>query len=289
MQWLGDTVEKIAGEKSGIIKQGSTAIIGRQPHEEQVMPILLDQAKNVGAAAVIRDGEEMEVVSRTPAVGGQVATLRTPNGTYEDVPIAMFGEHQAHNALAALAAAEVVVPVAGALNGDIVAKAFSGVRVPGRIETIRTSPTIILDGGHNVQAVTALRAAIEENYNFQQLVGVVSMMADKEVEDVLGVMEPVLSEIIVTQNSWAPRVMKAEDLEKIADRVFGSDRVTRIDDLPDAIQAAVDKVDAADETGVGYGRGVLIFGSFVTAGDARRLLKETPNKDLLKPKSERVK
>ena len=289
MQWLGDTVEKIAGEKSGIIKQGSTAIIGRQPHEEQVMPILLDQAKSVGAAAVIRDGEEMEVVSRTPAVGGQVATLRTPNGTYEDVPIAMFGEHQAHNALAALAAAEVVVPVAGALNGDIVAKALSGVRVPGRIETIRTSPTIIIDGGHNVQAVTALRAAIEENYNFQQLVGVVSMMSDKEVEDVLGVMEPVLSEIIVTQNSWAPRVMKAEDLEKIADRVFGSDRVTRIDDLPDAIQAAVDKVDAADETGVGYGRGVLIFGSFVTAGDARRLLKETPNKDLLKPKSERVK
>lgn len=66
--------------------------------------------------------------------------------------------------------------------------------------------------------------------------------------------------------------------------MFGSDRVTRIDDLPDAIQTAVDKVDAADETGVGYGRGVLIFGSFVTAGDARRLLKETPNKDLLKPK-----
>jgi len=288
MQWLGDTVEQIAGEKAGIIKKGSTVVIGPQPHAEKVMPILLGEAEKVGAAAVIRDGEEMDVVSRMPAVGGQVATLRTPNGTYEDVPIAMFGEHQAHNALSALAAAEVVVPVSGALDGDLVAQALSGVRIPGRIETIRTSPTIILDGGHNVQAVTALRKAIEENYDFQQLVGVVSMMADKEVEDVLGVMEPVLSEVIVTQNSWTPRVMKAEDLEKIAIRVFGPDRVTRVDLLPDAIQTAVDRVDSADDTGVGYGRGVLVFGSFVTAGDARRLLEEKPNKDLLKPKSERV-
>lgn len=287
MQWLGDTVEQIAGEKAGIIKKGSTVVIGPQPHAEQVMPILLDEARKAGAAAVIRDGQEMNVLSRTPAVGGQMATLSTPNGTYEDVPIAMFGEHQAHNALSALAACETVIPVTGALDGDLVAEALSSTRVPGRIETVRTSPTIIIDGGHNVQAVTALKAAIEENYSFQQLVGVVSMMGDKEVEDVLGIMEPVLSEVIVTQNSWTPRVMPAEDLEKIADDVFGEDRVTRVDSLPDAIQLAVDKVDAADDSGLGYGRGVLVFGSFVTAGDARSLLKERPNPELMKPKGKR--
>ena len=85
-----------------------------------------------------------------------------------------FGEHQAHNALAALCAAEVVIPVNGALDGDLVAEALSSVRIPGRIEQIRTSPTIILDGGHNVNAAESLRAAIEENYDFQQLVGVVA-------------------------------------------------------------------------------------------------------------------
>ena len=160
--------------------------------------------------------------------------------------------------------------------------------MPGRIEQVRTSPTIIVDGGHNVNAAQSLRAAIEENYSFQQLVGVVAMMGDKQVEEYLGVLEPILSEIIVTENSWRDRVMPAEDLEKIAVRVFGPDRVTVIKDLPDAIQAAVDKVDAEDDLGVGYGHGVLICGSFVTAGDARTLLTEHMAADLAKPKAERV-
>ena len=287
MAWLGDTVEEIATEKVGIIKPNCTAIIGRQPHEDEVMPIIEAAAKE-NHASLVRDGVESEVVTRVPAVGGQVATLRTPNGTYTEVPIAKFGEHQAHNALAALCAAEVVIPVNGALDGDLVAEALSSVRIPGRIEQIRTSPTIILDGGHNVNAAESLRAAIEENYDFQQLVGVVAMMGDKQVEEYLGVLEPLLSHVIVTENSWRDRVMPAEDLKKIADRVFGPERVTCIPELPDAIQEAVNMVDADDELGVGYGHGVLVCGSFTTAGDARLMLEEKINPDLKKPKAERV-
>ncbi|WEV72873.1 folylpolyglutamate synthase/dihydrofolate synthase family protein [Bifidobacterium sp. ESL0790] len=287
MQWLGDTVEKIATEKAGIIKHESTAIIGAQPHEAEVMPIL-EQAAVAEHATMIRDGEEMEVVSRAPAVGGQLVTLRTPNGVYEDIPVAKFGEHQAHNALAALAAAEVVIPVNGQLTQEVVAEALGGVKIPGRIEQVRTSPTIIVDGGHNVNAAESLRAALEENYNFEQLVGVVAMMKDKQVEEYLGTLEPILSHIIVTENSWRDRVMPAEDLEKIAVGVFGRDRVTRIDELPDAIQRAVDMVDEDDELGVGYGHGVLICGSFVTAGDARTLLKERKDPELALTKAQRA-
>ncbi|MCI1935054.1 MAG: bifunctional folylpolyglutamate synthase/dihydrofolate synthase [Bifidobacteriaceae bacterium] len=286
MQWLGDTVEKIATEKSGIIKPNCTAIIGPQEHES-VEKILGDKARDTAGVTLLRDGEELEVTTRVPAVGGQMATLRTPNGTYEDVPISLFGEHQAHNALAALAAAEVVLPVSGTLDGDLVSEAFGSVKVPGRIEVVRTSPTIIIDGGHNVQAVTALRKAIEESFDFRQLVGIVSMMGDKQVEEVLGILEPLLSQIVVTQNSETDRVMPVDDLEKVAIGVFGPDRVTKEATMPDAIAKAVDLVDTEDELGVGYGHGVLITGSFVTAGDARLLLKETPNKDLMKKKSER--
>ncbi|RSX57260.1 bifunctional folylpolyglutamate synthase/dihydrofolate synthase [Bifidobacterium samirii] len=287
MAWLGDTVEQIAETKAGIIKPGCTVVVGRQPHEDEVMPILEAEARTKGAR-IVRDGHEMEVVSRMPAVGGQVATLATPLGTYTEVPVAKFGEHQAHNALAALAAAEAVIPVSGALDGDLVAEALGGVKVPGRIEQVRTSPTIIIDGGHNVNAAEALRDAIEENYHFEQLVAVVAMMGDKQVEEYLGVIEPVVSRIIVTENSWRERVMPAEELEKVAVRVFGPDRVTRIDDLPDAIQEAVNEVDAEDELGVGYGRGVLVCGSFVTAGDARTMLEERMNPDLARPKAQRV-
>ena len=242
MAWLGDTVEQIAQEKVGIIKPGCTAIIGRQPHESEVMPII-EQAAAENHATIIRDGYEAEVVSRMPAVGGQMVTLRMPNGTYADVPVDKFGEHQAHNALAALCACEVVIPVSGALDGDLVAEALSSVKIPGRIEQVRSSPTIIIDGGHNVNAA---------------------------------------------ENSWTDRVMPADKLAEIARGVFGPERVTCIPSLPDAIQEAVNRVDADDELGVGYGHGVLICGSFVTAGDARMLLKESVHPDLTKPKAERV-
>ena len=287
MAWLGDTVEQIAQEKVGIIKPGCTAIIGRQPHEDEVMPII-EQAAAENHATLVRDGVEAEVVARMPAVGGQMVTLRTPNGTYADVPLDKFGEHQAHNALAALCAAEVVIPVTGPLDGDLVGEALSSVKIPGRIEQVRNSPTIIIDGGHNVNAAEALRAAIEENYDFTQLVGVIAMMGDKQVEEYLGVLEPLLSHVVVTENSWRERVMSAKDLEQVAVRVFGRDRVTCEPDLPDAIQTAVNMVDDEDELGVGYGHGVLICGSFVTAGDARTMLKEHALGDLARPKAERV-
>lgn len=286
MQWLGDTIEQIATEKAGIIKSGSTVILGPQS-SESAERIVVDRAYETSDTTLLRDGTELEVVSRMPAVGGQLATLRTPNGEYSEVPISLFGEHQAHNALAALAAAEVVLPFNGPIDGDVVAEAFGGVKVPGRIEVVRSSPTILIDGGHNVQAVTALRAAIEENFDFKQVIGVVSMMADKQVEEVLGILEPLLDQIIVTQNSEINRVMPYRDLEKIAVTVFGRDRVIPKATMPDAIAAAVDLVDTDDDLGVGYGHGILITGSFVTAGDARMLLKEEPNKDLLKKKSER--
>lgn len=287
MAWLGDTVEQIAAEKVGIIKPRCTAVIGPQPHEDEVMPII-EQAAAENHATLVRDGVEAEVVARMPAVGGQMVTLRTPNGTYADVPLDKFGEHQAHNALAALCAAEVVIPVTGALDGDLVGEALSSVKIPGRIEQVRNSPTIIIDGGHNVNAAEALRAASEENYDFTQLVAVVAMMEDKQVEEYLGVLEPIVSEIIVTENSWKDRVMPAEQLADIARDVFGPERVTCIPDLPEAIQEAVNRVDAEDELGVGYGHGVLICGSFVTAGDARMLLKESIHPDLKLSKSERV-
>ena len=287
MQWLGDTVEKIAAEKAGIIKPGSTVIVGPQK-KKSVEDIIAAKARGTEGTVLLRDGEELKVVSRMPAVGGQVATLRTPNGEYQEVPIKMFGEHQAHNALAALAACETVLPVNGALDGGLVAEAFGTVRIPGRIEVIRHSPAIILDGAHNPHAMEHLVDAINENFAFKELVGVVSMMADKQVETMLGDLEPLLSKIVVTQNSHTSRVMPAEDLAKIARDVFGEDRVYVEPLMPNALQKAVDLVDARDETGLGYGYGVLVTGSFVTAGDARTLLKPRQNRDLLKPKAERA-
>lgn len=287
MQWLGNTVEKIATEKAGIIKKNSTVIVGPQS-KDSVRKIIADKAHATEGTTLLRDGQELEVVSRTPAVGGQIATLRTPNGVYTDVPVKMFGPHQAHNALAALAACETVLPVNGALDAKIVEEAFGSVSVPGRVEVIRHSPTIILDGAHNPMAAQALKNTIDENFAMKQVVGIVSMMKDKQVETVLGIWEPLMNQIVVTQNSETNRVMPVDDLYKIACDVFGPDRVYKEPLMPNAIQKAVDLVDVDDETGLGYGHGVLITGSFVTVGDARELLEVKQDPRLLKPVDQRV-
>jgi dihydrofolate synthase/folylpolyglutamate synthase len=103
VRWLGNTVEEIATEKSGIIKPGAVAVIGQQP--PQVLPILLRRAAEVGAT-VARQGTEFGVISRELAVGGQRVDVRGLLGDYDDLFLPLFGAHQAGNLACAIAAVE---------------------------------------------------------------------------------------------------------------------------------------------------------------------------------------
>ena len=176
MAWLGDTESRNGSPRKRSASSSRTAPPSSAASHTRTRSCRLSRPRprRTAPAWCATASNRKSLPECRGLVGGQVATLRTPNGTYTEVPIAKFGEHQAHNALAALCAAEAAIPVNGALDGDLVAEALSSVRIPGRIEQIRTSPTIILDGGHNVNAAESLRAAIEENYDFQQLVGVVA-------------------------------------------------------------------------------------------------------------------
>lgn len=271
MQWLGNTVEQIAQEKVGIIKPHSTVIVQRQPHADAVLPII-EQTARANQATLYYEGEDIDVESRLVAVGGQMVSLRTPQGLYEEVPISKFGKHQASNALVALSAAEVILPISTTISSEVITEAFTSLNIPGRIEMVRTSPCILIDGAHNLNAAHALRETLEETFEFKQLVAVVAMMADKQIESFLGELEPIVDHMVITENSWRERVMPADELAKIAIEIFGEDRVSVEPALPDAIQRAVDLVDSQDEQGIGYGHGIIICGSFVTAGDARGML-----------------
>ncbi|MBF1088408.1 MAG: tetrahydrofolate synthase, partial [Schaalia sp.] len=96
-KWLGSTIEEIAREKAGIIKPGQVVVIMAQ--EEEVLDILLEQARSVDAIARV-EGRDFEVVGRQMGVGGQMVTIRTPSAVYEDVFVPLFGQYQAHNAAA---------------------------------------------------------------------------------------------------------------------------------------------------------------------------------------------
>jgi dihydrofolate synthase/folylpolyglutamate synthase len=267
-EWLGDTIELIAGEKAGIIKPGSTLVMAHQPLE--AAEVLLARAVEVGAT-VAREGLEYGVRERRQAVGGQVLTLEGLGGTYDEIFLQLQGPHQAANAATALAAVEAFLGAGakGQLDLDTVRAGFAESDSPGRLEVVRRNPTVLLDGAHNPAGAEALATAVADGFDFTRLVGVVAMLADKDVRGVLEALEPALSAIVVTQNS-SPRAMPAEELGELADEVFGRDRVEVRRRLDDAIESAV--TIAEDELEYG-GAGVLVFGSLITVGEARTLLR----------------
>jgi dihydrofolate synthase/folylpolyglutamate synthase len=113
--------------------------------------------------------------------------------------------------------------------------------------------------------------ALEEEFSFRRLVGVFAVLADKDAEAELALLEPVLSDIVITRNS-SPRAMAARRLAELAEEVFGPDRVHVEPQLPDAIERAVTLAEEDLDGDLG-GVGVLITGSVVTVADARLLLR----------------
>jgi dihydrofolate synthase/folylpolyglutamate synthase len=271
-RYLGDTVEKIAGEKAGIIKHGATAILAAQPPE--VAPVLLARAAEVDAL-VAREGLEFGVLDRRVAVGGQQLRLQGLSGEYGEVYLPLYGAHQAANAAAALAAVEAFFGKGagtGPLDAGLVREAFAGVTSPGRLEPVRSAPTVLVDAAHNPHGMAAAVAAVTEAFSFRRLVGVVAVLADKDARGMLAVLEPVLDEIVVTQSSSSRR-LPADELATAAVALFGPDRVTVELRLDDAIETAIRL--AEGEGGVVSGAGVLVTGSVITAGEARTLLLGT--------------
>jgi dihydrofolate synthase / folylpolyglutamate synthase len=270
---LGSTIEEIAAEKAGIIKPGAVAVLAQQPLG--AAEVLLRRAAEVGAA-VAREGVEFGVLIREQAVGGQELALRGLRGAYEDIYLPLFGVHQATNAACALAAAEAFAGVSddagpAGLDPDLVREAFAKVTSPGRLEVIRRSPTIIIDAAHNPAGMAATVAAVQEAFSFTHLSGVFAASGDKDVPGILAELEPLLSDIVVTRNS-SDRSVDPDQAAELAVEIFGEDRVRSAARLDDAIETAVALVDEAVADAAPGSGGVLITGSVITAGDARRLL-----------------
>jgi folylpolyglutamate synthase/dihydrofolate synthase len=274
-EMLGDTIEAIAGEKAGIIKSGAIAVLAQQPVE--AAEVLLHRATEVGAT-VAREGIEFGVLQRELAVGGQQVRLQGLLGTYDDIFLPLFGDYQAGNAACALAAVEAFARggatgepagLGDQLGADLVRAAFMAAPSPGRLEIVRTGPTVLVDATHNPAGMAATAAALTEEFGFTRLVGILAVMGDKDVTGVLEELEPVVDELIVSRNS-SPRAMPAQDLAVVAREVFGEDRVHLVPRLDDAIDRAIGLADASGEFA---GAGVLITGSVTTAGDARLLMK----------------
>lgn len=278
-RYLGSELEDVAGEKAGIIKPGALVVSAAQ--QLSVGEILRERASEVGASLVFditSDGGDDErgsgggvaVLARDVAVGGQVVTLRGLAADYPDLFLPVHGEHQAHNALLALAAVEALIGGGERpLDVELVRAAFAGFETPGRLEIVRRSPAVLVDAAHNPAGVATLVHALTDSFVFARTVGVFACMADKDAEGMLELLEPALEEIVITRTT-SMRAMEPDRLGELAREFFGDHRVHVVRDLPDALDRAAE---LADEGGVGGG--VVALGSVYLAGEVRMLLGQT--------------
>jgi dihydrofolate synthase / folylpolyglutamate synthase len=263
-RFLGSSVEDIATEKSGIIKAGAVAVVGLQ--EPEVAEILLERGQEVEATLAF-EGNDFGILTRDVAVGGQQLSVRGLGGDYDDLFLPLHGPHQGHNAAIALAAVEAFVGGGQQrLDVDVVRAGLAGATSPGRLEVVRRSPTVLVDAAHNPAGAEALKAAMEDSFNFARIIGVVAVLEDKDATSMLEILEPVLDEVVITRTT-SPRAMSPARLGQLATEIYGEDRVTVVDSLPDALDRAAG---LADEGGVGGG--VLATGSITTAAEVRMLL-----------------
>ena len=266
MEYLGNTLTEIAQTKAGIFKPESNVVLAAQSSE--VAKVLMAQVAKVSAIP-FREGIEFAVKKRELAVGGQLISLQALYGDVDDIYLPLYGDHQAGNAALALASVEAFAGVK--LDDELVKDAFSKVTSPGRCEIVYRDPTVIIDAAHNPHGAKAIARTINSEFDFEMVVGVVAVLAEKDAAGVLAELATCVDYLIVSQSQSA-RAMKSTHLAKIAADYFKPEQIEVIGDLTGAITYALEKVTLTNQVSEAVSA-VLITGSVVTAGAAREIIK----------------
>ncbi|WP_285724378.1 bifunctional folylpolyglutamate synthase/dihydrofolate synthase [Psychromicrobium xiongbiense] len=267
---LGDTPGEIALEKAGIIKPGSFLVSAAQPTD--AAQVLLEKAREAGVNYRF-EGVEFGVEERSVAVGGQLVTIDGLAARYPDLVLPLHGAHQAENAAVAVAALEAFFGAGEKpLDLELLQDAFAMVTSPGRLEVVRTAPTVIVDAAHNPAGIKATAEALLEAFSLSKLVVVLGVLREK---DALGILEQlreslgdIAEEICLTQSN-SPRAIPAGELAELAlDAGFDEENVHLTEKLDDALEWAVARAESADD----LAGAVLVTGSITVIAEARMLL-----------------
>jgi dihydrofolate synthase/folylpolyglutamate synthase len=261
-QHLGSTLTAIAGEKAGIIKPGMTVVTGELPPEALAVvravaddrgAELIEAARDVQVDAAMEDGRARIV-------------LRTPAGAYGPVRLALRGAHQVGNALIAVRLLEAARRGGVAVTRSAIEQGLASTEWPGRLEllTLENGRRVLIDAAHNADGARAL-AAYLKRWHPERPILVISVMRDKDVDDILELLLPAASDVVTTQ-APSPRALPAAELAgRVADlqsRLGTGGSVVAVADPAQAVATALERTDV-----------VCIAGSIFLAGAVRDGLK----------------
>ncbi|MBF4576728.1 folylpolyglutamate synthase/dihydrofolate synthase family protein [Frondihabitans sp. VKM Ac-2883] len=266
---LGSTVLEIARTKSGIIKPSSNVVSAAQVPEALAE---LQRATELSESTFVSEGAGFQVLESKVAVGGQLISVQGIAGRYEEIPLPLFGRHQAQNAAVAIAAVESFLGNGTQpLDPEILTEGLAGSSSPGRLQVLSNDPTILVDAAHNPHGAHSLAEALGEYFDFDRVVAVLAILSDKDAGGIIRALAPVVEQFVITQSD-SDRAIDADTLAQIAVGIVGPDRVTVETNVVSALSIARD---LADETEKG---GVVVTGSITLVGEVMSLTLEAGEK-----------
>jgi dihydrofolate synthase/folylpolyglutamate synthase len=263
---LGDTLDKIAGEKAGIIKPNIPVICG----------VTEDPARSVihGRAAkhdcTVTQLNRDITVEYTPATKPeQSATINvsTPLDLWADVAVPLVGEHQGNNLAVAIGAFDALRQAGWNLNPAAASDALANVRLPGRVEILSRDPLVIIDAAHNEASMAALVRTLDEISTVRPRVAIFGTTKQKDAEGMLEHLLRAFDHVVLTQYLHNPRAIPWRELNKIAGRIRNEHRLTA------ELYAASTPTEAWDIASSLYEPAMICTtGSFFIAAEMRALL-----------------
>ena len=193
--FLGDTLDKIAAEKAGIIKPGRPVVVGRQ--KPAAAKVIAEKARLAGAP-LLRADERVSVKRLSQNLDGQILSIETADGPWAPVRLPLLGDFQLENCALAITALEwmrdsLQLP----LTQDIIRAGLEKTRWPGRCQVVSRDPVFLVDVAHNPDAAQALAAFLKKFRGDQPVALICGMLADKDAEGFFRLLRPVVDACVL--------------------------------------------------------------------------------------------
>jgi dihydrofolate synthase/folylpolyglutamate synthase len=261
LELLGPTRAHVAGEKAGIVKPGSTLVLGDED------PGLLAIFEREAPRRLWWSGRDYACTRNDMAVGGRTLDIRTPGATYEGVWLGVHGRHQGANFTTAVAAVEAMFEAP--VEEELVREAAGAMCSPGRLEVVGRRPVVVLDGAKNEEGASRAAAAVAEEFaGARSRILVVGLLRGKDAAGMLEALGAGSARLVVACAPPSPRAQPVHEVASAA-RKFGVRQVLERETVADAVAAAMESAHPDDL--------ILVAGSLYVVGAARAALGLRPS------------
>ncbi|HEY6806854.1 MAG TPA: folylpolyglutamate synthase/dihydrofolate synthase family protein [Pyrinomonadaceae bacterium] len=255
-EYLGHTIEEIAGEKAAIIRPDSKVAVA--PQKPDALAVILKRCEDIGVTPLL--DQVRTTVNDVSTDGRFVVSFNTPERQLENVSLGLRGRHQIENAAVAIQLTEILSTDDFSISSEAIVNGLQTASHPGRLELIRN---VLLDGAHNPAGASALREFLTQ-FGPRPLTIVFGAMRDKRLVEIAELLFPLADELVLTEVN-NPRTARLDQLERLAS-LFKLERVTSIAQAEDALHYAIQQ---APPEGM-----ICITGSLYLIGELRSQVKK---------------